>query len=107
MTNHEKGCTMNPERICGMCKVAGYEQKPIPELKSVLLSHKDPEAGMIALRTVTDNCPACILAVIRQITAIWDFEDYMNGGGWEFDYKQENSAFWTEHPRNEEIKRWR
>ena len=81
---HEASCTMNPNRICRMCK-AGDAQKPIAELMAQLpdpnqYSWKDDfgftqfsepfeaalNEGVKRLRELTGNCPACIMAALRQ-----------------------------------------
>lgn len=81
--NHEERCTMNPNRVCGMCRLM---EQPQPEL-SVLIallpptiikqegdcldwiawkSDVDEEAALLKLREASGNCPACILATLRQ-----------------------------------------
>jgi hypothetical protein len=90
MEKHEKGCTLNPHRKCRMCDFVAGIQKPIAEL-IVLLPNPDDfkeevrdsitgeflytsfnvpdepiSKGLQALREATDNCPACIMAAIRQ-----------------------------------------
>ncbi len=42
MKKHEKRCTMNPNRFCGMCAVMGNEQLKLEDLMSIL-----PEPIMI------------------------------------------------------------
>jgi len=67
------------------------------------------KAGMDALRKLAVDCPACILAAIRQSglrdaaeTAYRDGEGYLigageeDGGWWSFDFKKEAAAFWSE-----------
>jgi hypothetical protein len=84
MRKHEQRCTMNPNRICGYCNLADNEQLPMTELLGLL---PDPANHIVAdseyegfgatletavaealprLREVTDNCPACIMAALRQ-----------------------------------------
>jgi hypothetical protein len=65
MKRHEKGCTKNPHRVCGMCalwKERGGDEPAPPrdELVRVL----DAE-GFDAMREAANLCPACILAAIR------------------------------------------
>ena len=61
MTRHERGCTKNPERVCGMCAAAetthGYN---VAELIGIL----DKE-GFKGLRSAVYDCPACILSALR------------------------------------------
>ena len=72
MEQHERSCTLNPERECRMCAAdpgAGAVQHAMPELIEAIGS--GDEAGMKRIRDVTggdrdEGCPACILAAIRQ-----------------------------------------
>ena len=73
---------MNPDRHCGMCTVSNMPQKPINELLELLspivvltsddeygTSHSlrgDMNAALLMLVEATENCPACILAALRQ-----------------------------------------
>jgi hypothetical protein len=108
MTKHEKRCTMNPGRICGMCGMV--EQKnDVRELMAILpnpvlmaqneyeesmdIFHlenvKEIEVVLLKLREVSGNCPACIMAALRQkkipIPAITAFN-----------FTKECQAFWHE-----------
>ena len=85
MKTHEAGCTMNPNRKCRMCDFVAGTQKPIRDLMALLPDPKAFEKKMTdcdftffdgldgavtkalpALRDSTDNCPACIMAALRQ-----------------------------------------
>lgn len=93
MRVHEKHCTMNPDRECRMCKMVspGYERadfQPAPlhvliallpnRFSLVSKNHELQQAGVLTdtdgllksaipvLRKATGNCPACMLAAIRQ-----------------------------------------
>lgn len=98
MRKHEKGCTNNPQRVCGLCATLKNEQRPMDELTAVLAVEKDGY-GMKELRELCRNCPACILAAIRQSKIItktleqypYDYVDL------QFDFKQELQAFWDAH----------
>lgn len=58
MVRHERGCTLNPHRACGVCK---NSEPDIVALSGVALT------GDIAkLLDAADGCPACVLAAIRQ-----------------------------------------
>ena len=59
ISEHEKRCTMNPQRECRMCAQDNKKPKPMEILKPALA------VGMYRLRALT-RCPACILAAIRQ-----------------------------------------
>ena len=81
ISKHEKSCTLNPDRICGMCAIFGIEQSEMSDLIKILpkpviiaddmgfetlVNIEEIEACMERLRDVTGNCPACILATLRQ-----------------------------------------
>ncbi len=87
ISHHEKRCTLNPDRHCGMCAIVDLPQKPMPELIELLkdiriledkeydglvgvsinyILHGDMDAALERLRDETENCPACILAALRQ-----------------------------------------
>lgn len=86
LKRHERGCTKNPSRTCGVCKMLEEEQRPIAELirplpdpaQFVKIREWDNSEyygnglataaakALPALRTAANNCPACILAAIRQ-----------------------------------------
>ena len=75
---HEKHCTMNPNRHCRMCEITHRVQVPIEEMKAVLPAGPDPsdpegcsqpqhlDTSIKKLREITGNCPACMLAALRQ-----------------------------------------
>ena len=65
MRRHERGCTANPQRICGMCSMLAREfgLEPAPPLP-ILLDTLDAE-GFKAMCELANNCPACILAALR------------------------------------------
>ena len=70
MRRHEAGCTANPNRICGMCRLrdggAGYMDAGL----AAFASTEEPRAQMQALREAVEDCPACIFAVLRQSGAM-------------------------------------
>jgi hypothetical protein len=87
MAKHESSCTMNPNRKCRVCAMGWgqhapneRDQKPIAELIALLPDPKDfAEDGALSallkrqtnkvlpqLRAACDNCPACIMAALRQ-----------------------------------------
>ena len=109
ISRHEKVCTLNPNRVCGVCKMdhGEYsqneaEQKPIGELLAILpdtssfkVKEIDFETGkqyeywhddltvavnevLPKLRKASGNCPACIMAALRQkgipVTMVTDFD---------------------------------
>jgi hypothetical protein len=107
MEKHERGCTNNPERVCGLCRMAENKQEHINTLKAALFTdinnfqkkngHDDTRPILIKnLRAVANNCPACILAAVRQS---------QDENGWYigFDYAEEIILFWAAH--NKGLKR--
>jgi len=99
MQKHERHCTMNPDRECRFCAAVDGKQIPIATLIAALptrtVSDFDPlgSVDIGALREVSSNCPACILAAIRQAKLpVYLVQD--------FDFKKEVAEFWAE--RNNE-----
>lgn len=77
MEKHEKGCTANPNRVCGLCAIAGEVQRPMAELIAEgrrlfgsipACQFPGPRAddAAKAFREFVHNCPACLLAAMRQ-----------------------------------------
>lgn len=116
IASHEKHCTMNPKRVCRVCKMdhegqTATGQVPIETLLAILPEPStlkkvvwteisktiewDSDAVLQAMQTaipqlrkISSNCPACILAALRQkgfcipttgfnfkaeMEAIWDY----------------------------------
>jgi hypothetical protein len=115
MKKHEISCTMRPDRICRMCKILGETQAPMAELLAILPNPEDfketaifneytnswmnceryefPDGDMDnwlkQLRDKTHNCPACILAAIRQKgIPVYCFKN--------FNFTEECKAWWGE-----------
>jgi hypothetical protein len=104
MERHERGCTANPNRVCGLCEYAepSLKQKPIAELIDCLMEGKSSECtsdikqGMAKLRQLTEGCPGCILAAIRQsgiMKALYDSE--YGPPELNFDFKKELEQWWA------------
>ena len=96
MSRHEKRCTLNPNRTCGVCGILEVEQQPLAELITILTDPAkykhgdgtgswydseltaDANEALPALRDACENCPACILAAIRQrgipVPVVTDFD---------------------------------
>jgi hypothetical protein len=100
MEKHEKGCTLNPARDCGICGFLGGGMavttqelvallpdpaafvRTVPEQRyfdgiewDTIAAYQEPDdaalreatqAVLPRLRELTENCPACILAALRQ-----------------------------------------
>ena len=63
MRRHERGCTLNPNRVCGMCKEK-YQKSPA-ELLAILNTN-----GFSVMQEAANHCPACILSALRPLNAI-------------------------------------
>ena|GEM_PF-1384584 len=109
MVKHEAHCTKNPGRKCGVCEMIGAVQQPISKLTAcfpddpdyskcgedgfasmgIYTEHeKACKAAMGKLRELTDNCPACILAALRQTeSAVFCVS---------FDFKAEMKEIWDD-----------
>ena len=118
MKKHEKGCTLNPDRQCSMvCEAPESIRSIIFRLKQRFVLKKTSEQEMYdtdralkvewigepvtlkEIREATDNCPACMMAVIRQLRFNYHYFDGMVEG---FDFKAEmkeryNSMFTSEY----------
>lgn len=88
---------MNPNRECRVCKMIKVDQRPILELieiaKGEVLGCPLGEPVEIPveipmLRSATENCPACILAALRQSERIHC--------GVNFDFKKEMKGVWAD-----------
>jgi hypothetical protein len=105
MIEHETKCFSNPSRVCFMCNEMGNtntrDYKSICDnlVKHVGVSvdedHNDSkemtsEDAMKWLREQVQDCPACILAVLKQ-SGVMAFNF--------FDYKKEKEAWWSEKNR--------
>ena len=97
---HEKGCTKNPNRICGLCNITDNIQKPLSELVTVLQIEDGQIKGMEQLREIVNNCPACILATLRQVTKNLNAEEYWKLKKPEFSFKSELEEFWKDYNDN-------
>ena len=88
ISEHEKHCTMNPDRQCRMCQ---WQPKVKP---LTVMEMKDALGVSFARLRFLVQCPACILATIRQ-SGKSPFNDY------NFEYGKEAEAYW-EHVK----KKW-
>ena len=105
MRRHERGCTLNPQRVCGMCSMVAREggDAPAPPL-NVLVETMDAE-GFKAMCEIANNCPACILAALRTKNGM-DPETgpYVAGpedGREAWSYTQAKTAWWAEWNANQ------
>jgi hypothetical protein len=94
MAKHERGCTRNPERQCGLCRVAKLEQKPTAELLAAL-----NDGGVDAVLELSLGCPACVVAAIHALrkTEPRLYEPDTGADNYiSFDYKLAAEKFWNE-----------
>lgn len=117
MKKHEEVCTKNPERKCRCCRFVDGTTKSIKDLIPILPNPndykdefrgfsdeltKEANAGLVGLRLATDDCPACIMAAIRQagipVTLVTDFH-----------YKEElesvTQEYWSQQTLNDHYDR--
>lgn len=90
---HEKGCTRNPERLCYLCEethdykslcAEAIKRSSENEVDHRIISEAE---DLMALSRMVSNCPACLLAVLRQ-SNVFAFEH--------FDYKTELTKYHRE-----------
>ena len=116
ISKHEKRCTKNPNRICGMCKLFDNKQQPIEILLAILPDPKklvgnaneiighdiliidenwskaeiELKNALLILRDVSGNCPACIMAAMRQKGIPIPLINTLG-----FDFSKESKEVWT------------
>jgi len=103
MARHEKHCTKNPDRVCGMCDFLGLAQRPLGEILAEIpapptkdelhggcVSFNEPEVHIAPFRDATEGCPACILAAIRQ-------SEWADSPVIQFNYNAEAKEVMNEH----------
>ena len=112
LKRHEERCTLNPNRYCGICGFLEQTQCDIAEVKKLLPNPDDfsidesdefgtrtyfnsdrlteaMEELMPDLRRETNECPACMLAVLRQGGIPVDFAKGFN-------FTEECKSAWKE-----------
>ncbi len=100
MRRHESGCTMNPHRVCGMCKLLSDEGGPDPAPPRDELVRVMDTQGFAAMCKAAEYCPACILTALRTKNAF----DPETGprvlgpqdGRESWDYKAAKEQWWKE-----------
>jgi len=104
---HEKHCTLNPDRECGLCKKKGVNKKGIKFIQKAfkeMTSHridgsinaKDVKKFEDAVKELSDEleCPVCVFSVLRQS------EIEMSWGN--YDFKEEMKKYWEEEAEEEQ-----
>jgi hypothetical protein len=105
MRRHERGCTLNPQRVCGMCKMLADEGGPEPAPPRDELVRIMDADGFKAMCAAANDCPACILAALRtKNSSISDYDGEgqppprvygPDDGRSEWEYKQAKTAWWA------------
>ena len=105
MAKHEKGCTMNPHRECGVCAMwLGGCNEPMADLIAALGN------GYASLREKCENCPACTLAALRQAPCnhgmqfvhhagdafVGPYDEPIDDGRCAFDFRAEMLSVWAD-----------
>jgi len=93
---HEKHCTRNLNRICGICGNTNIsdiiekikEEFPFEEHEG-WVKWKDKELTQEILLDYVEGCPACALTIIR--IAFKDLVSWIN-----FNYKEAHTKYWNE-----------
>lgn len=95
LAKHERGCTRNPERKCGMCERAKLTQKSTAELLAALC-----DGGVPAVLQLASTCPACVVAAIHAYRA--EIEPISAGDTYfEFEYAKAANSFWEDVNRRD------
>ena len=101
MHRHERGCTLNPQRVCGMCKMLAEAGGPAPAPpRDELVRIMDAE-GFKAMCAAAGQCPACILAALRTKNTKGDGESPPgvlgpDDGRQDWSYKTAKDAWWRD-----------
>lgn len=93
MSRHEKYCTANPNRRCGMCDRAGNTPPAVADMVAAL--GVGDEAGLTRVQEMCEYCPACTLAAIRQSKLQSGPDEEGDGYRVEFDFAKAKEAFWS------------
>lgn len=101
MRRHERGCTLNPQRVCGMCAKLADDGGPEPAPpRDELVRVMDTE-GFKAMCATANDCPACILAALRTKNRMDDETGpYVSGpddGRSEWSYTKAKAEYWSNH----------
>jgi hypothetical protein len=94
MSRHEKYCTANPNRRCGMCDRAGRNPPSVADM--VIALGDGDEAGLTLVQEMCEYCPACTLAAIRQSKLQSGPDEESDGFRVEFDFAKAKDEFWEE-----------
>jgi hypothetical protein len=112
MKRHERGCTLNPQRVCGMCQMLAAEGGPDPAPPRDELVRVLDTKGFAAMRADANDCPACILTALRTKNYRGDAESPggVSGpedGRNEWNYRTAKEAWWKDwNSAQEERREW-
>ena len=104
MRRHERGCTLNPRRICGMCAIQHKEggDEPAPP-RDELLKILDAQ-GFIAMCEAAHDCPACILSGLRARNVFEPGEGFVvsgpDDGRNDWNYTEAKRDWWSGYMRD-------
>jgi hypothetical protein len=90
MAIHEKICTLNPDRGCGMCEAAGLG--PNDAYKAVEVLKRE---GIESLHDYVDACPACMLAAVR-LSGLQDDDSEKGDEVRAWSYSTAKDDFWKQ-----------
>lgn len=99
MKRHERGCTVNPHRVCGMCKMLADDGGPEPAPPRDALIRIMDSQGFKAMCEAAGQCPACILSALRTKNFKGDAESQPcvlgpEDGRESWSYKQAKQDWW-------------
>jgi len=108
LKHHEERCTLNPNRICGFCKLMDKGQSVLVEIIKLLPNPKDyieedkkfgwtsyvgldvaVAKALPKVREAAEDCPACIMAALRQAGIPMPIAKG-------FDFKKECESIWSD-----------
>ena len=113
ISKHEKHCTANPKRVCGVCGSIGLPENGIKLVKAtqvmlvlrrkkedIGVNFKDLEKFKLRIKKIAEdiNCPACVLACLRQAGLRQDAG---------YDYIEEMKKYWDDKEKEESEAEWR
>lgn len=106
IVKHERGCTKNPNRVCGVCDFTGESQPDLQALiafverRVPMLPTEDYFNGsrganqlVDELEKLANGCPACTLAAMRQARG----QFYPSQEHW--NVKAKFRSFWIEYEK--------
>lgn len=98
MKRHERGCTANPQRVCGMCAMqaeAGGDPPAPPRDELVRILDC---SGFAEMCRAANDCPACILSALRTKNVMDDERGPIvlgpDDGRQEWQFKAAKKAWW-------------